>query len=214
MALEKATISGVDVDISVTCLFNPKEYTLTRTNNWDIKMIKGKNVPEVTFGGGQPATLTMQLFFDTFEEGTDVRKHTKGLWEMMRINDDRINSKTQKGEPPKVTFSWGQYWSFEAVIVSLTQKFSLFLQDGIPVRSTVDVTFKQVQDEMQFAGTNPTSGGGEPHRIHVVQAGERLDWIAYKEYGDSTKWRPIADANNLIQPNRLKPGQKLIIPAL
>ncbi|MBN1318101.1 MAG: LysM peptidoglycan-binding domain-containing protein [Anaerolineales bacterium] len=213
MALEKATISGIDVDITVTCLFNPKEYTLSRTNNWDIKMIKGKNTPEVTFGGGQPATLTMQIFFDTYEDGTDVRKHTKGLWELMRINEDRKNSKTQKGEPPKVTFSWGQYWSFEAVIVSLTQKFTMFLQDGIPVRSTVDITFKQVRDEMSFAGTNPTSGGGEPHRVHVVQAGERLDWIAYQEYGDATKWRPIASANNLIRPARLKPGQKLIIPA-
>jgi len=67
---------------------------------------------------------------------------------------------------------------------------------------------------MQFAGTNPTSGGGEPHRIHVVQAGERLDWIAYKEYGNPTLWRHIARENNLIRPHRLRPGQKLIVPAL
>ena len=214
MALEKATISGEEVNVQVTCLFNPKEYTISRTNSWDIKMVKGENVPQVTFGGGQPATLKMQLFFDTYAKGADVRKHTQGLWQLMRINQDRKHPKTQKGEPPKVTFTWGQYWSFEAVIESLSQSFTLFLPDGIPVRSTVDITFKQVKDEMQFAGTNPTSGGGEPHRIHVVQAGERLDWIAYKEYGNPTLWRHIARENNLIRPHRLRPGQKLIVPAL
>ena len=214
MALEKATIAGVGVDIEVECLFNPKEYTLSRTNSWDIKMVKGKNIPEVTFGGGQPASLKMQLFFDTFEAGSDVRKHTQGLWKLMRINDDQKNPKTQKGEPPRVTFSWGQYWSFEAVIESLSQTFTLFLDSGIPVRSTVDIQFKQVRDEMAFAGTNPTSGGGEPHRVHVVQAGERLDWIAFQVYGDSTLWRAIARENNLLRPHRLRPGQRLIIPAL
>ena len=207
MALEKATITGQDVDITVDCLFNPKEYTLSRSNSWEIKMLKTSTVPEVSFGGGQPALLKMQLFFDTFAEGTDVREHTAGLWRLMRIDD-------QLEEPPRVLFEWGQYWSFESVIVSLSQTFTLFLDTGIPVRSTVDVSFKQVQDEMAFAGTNPSSGGGEPHRVHVVQAGERLDWIAHKEYGDSTLWRYIAQENDLIRPNHLRPGQKLIIPAI
>jgi nucleoid-associated protein YgaU len=214
MALEKATISGESVDITVDCLFNPEEYTLARTNTWEIKMVKGKNIPEVTFGGGQPATLKMKLFFDTFAEGTDVRKHTEGLWKLMRIDESSKNPKTKKGEPPRVVFTWGQCWSFEAVIESLSQTFILFLESGVPVRSTVDITFKQVQDEMQFAGTNPTSGGGEPHRVHVVQAGERLDWIAYQEYGDPTLWRHIAEENNLIRPHQLRPGQKLVIPAI
>ncbi len=207
MALEKATITGQDVDITVDCLFNPKEYTLSRTNDWEIKMLKTSNVPEVSFGGGKAAVLKMQLFFDTFAEGTDVREHTAGLWRLMRIDD-------QLEEPPWVLFEWGQTWTFEAVIVSLSQTFTLFLDTGIPVRSTVDVSFKQVKDEMRFAGTNPSSGGGEPHRVHVVQAGERLDWIAHKEYGDSTLWRYIARENDLIRPNHLRPGQKLIIPAI
>jgi len=214
MALEKATISSKSMGITVKCLFNPKEYTLSRSNSWDIKMVKGTNIAEVTFGGGEPATLKMQLFFDTFAEGTDVRKHTQGLWKLMRIDPSTINPTTQKGEPPRVVFTWGECWSFEAVITTLSQTFTLFLDTGIPVRSTVDVTFKQVQDEMKFAGTNPTSGGGEPHRIHVVEAGERLDWIAYKEYGDPTLWRLIARENDLIRPHDLRPGRKLIIPAI
>jgi nucleoid-associated protein YgaU len=213
MSLTKATITGVGTDIKVTCLFNPKEYTMSRTNQWKIDFKPGQNIPEVTFSGGQAAQLKMQLFFDTYELGTDVRKHTQGLWKLMRVDPDKKHAKSQKSEPPKVRFSWGDFWSFDAVIQSLSQTFTLFLPTGVPVRSTVDVVFQQIQDEMKFAGTNPTSGGGEPHRVHVVQAGERLDWIAYRAYGDPTQWRPIAQANGLDRPHRLRPGQKLIIPA-
>jgi nucleoid-associated protein YgaU len=215
MTLEKATISSVDDSITVNCLFNPKEYTLSRSNSWDIKIAKGRNTPTVTFSGGQAATLKMQLFFDTHYLGaTDVRQHTEGLWRLMRIDESSIDPTTGTGEPHRVVFTWGQQWSFEAVITSLSQTFNLFDSNGIPIRSTVDINFKQVRDEMQFAGTNPTSGGGLAHRVHVVQAGERVDWIAYQEYGDPTLWRHIADANSLIRPRRLRPGQKLIIPAL
>ena len=213
MTDEKAQIVSKDKKIKVQCLFNPTEYSIGRSNKWDVKLAKGENIPKVSFTGGEPASLTMKLLFDTFEKGTDVRQETKGLWEMMRIDTSGTNSSTSKGEPPKVIFQWGKLWSFEAVIEKISQKFNLFMSDGTPVRSTVDVTFKQVQDEMKFAGTNPTSGGGEPQRVHVVQAGDRLDLIAYQEYGDPSMWRLIADANNLIRPRHLRPGQKLVIPA-
>ncbi len=215
MKPEKATISGKveGQQLEAQCLFNPKEYTISRTNKWDLKFTKGKNVPKVVFKGGDAATLKMKLFFDTYEEGTDVREHTQNLWKFMRIDKTLKNTKSKKGRPPEVVFTWGQNWSFDAVIDSLSQTFTLFTDEGIPVRSTIDVTFRQAKDLEEFAATNPTSGGGEPQRIHVVQAGERLDWIAYQEYGDSTMWRLIAQENNLIRPRSMRPGQKLIIPA-
>jgi len=212
MSLEKAEIATEDGSIRVRCLFNPKEYTIQRSNRWKVEIAKGKNMPEAEFSGGEPASLRMQLFFDTYEAGTDVRKHTEGLWKMMRIDESTQQRETGKGEPPKVVFTWGKIWAFDAVIESISQRFTLFKADGTPVRSTVDLTLKQIQDELKFAGTNPTSGGGEAQRVHIVEAGDRLDWIAYQEYRDSTKWRLIAKANDLMRPRQLRPGQRLIIP--
>ena len=214
MSLEKAQIASADGKIKVNCLFNPKEYTVSRTNSWKVEIAKGKNMPHAEFQGGQPAVLKLQLFFDTFEAGTDVRKATQGLWKMMRIDEASASSESGRGEPPKVVFTWGQNWSFDAVLENVSQKFNLFLQDGTPVRSTVDIQLKQIKDEMKFAGTNPTSGGGEAQRMHIVEAGDRLDWIAYQEYGDSARWRLIAQANHLVRPRHLRAGQKLIIPAV
>ena len=39
-----------------------------------------------------------------------------------------------------------------------------------------------------------------------VQKGETLDRISARHYGDSTKWRLIADANGIIDPLALRPG--------
>lgn len=46
-------------------------------------------------------------------------------------------------------------------------------------------------------------------RSHIVQAGETLSSIA-KQYG--TSWRVLAELNGLEDPNRLVPGQKLLLP--
>jgi phage tail protein X len=161
----------------------------------------------------------MQLFFDTYDtkdeakQKKDVRKeYTDAIWELMMIDPTLKDKKATKGRPPKVHFQWGKAWSFDAVITSLKQTFTLFLPDGTPVRATLDVTFQQVKDAKLFPKQNPTSGGDGGERVWTVNEGDSLAWIAYKEYGDATQWKRIADANRLAQVRRLPPGMVLEIP--
>jgi hypothetical protein len=213
----KAEIRSVEKGAGppIACLFNPKEYAFSKKNKWSAPASTGGNVGEFQFGGGDPATLTLQLFFDTFESRKDVRKeHTDKLWKLMMIDGSLTDHTTQKGRPPKVRFQWGKAWSFEAVITSLSQKFTLFLEDGTPVRATVDVGFQQVVDELFYPKQNPTSGGTGGGRQWTVKEGDTLASIAYAEYGDSNHWRPSADANRLVQVRRLRPGTTLEIPNL
>ena len=211
--LEPAVIVNVDTGEPVRCMFNPHEYTLSKQNRWQRGETKGKNVPRLKFSQGGSQTLKLQLFFDTYADGTDVRLHTDPLWRMMMVNSDKTNPRSNKSEPPPVMFQWGGL-AFEAVITSMTQKFTLFLKDGTPARATVDITLEQLGDEEDFAGQNPTSGGGEAPKTRLVHAGERLDLIAYEEYEDATQWRRIAEANGLTHPLRLRPGQRLVVPPL
>jgi nucleoid-associated protein YgaU len=212
---EKAAIYNVDKpgNPPVVCLFNPKEYSSTKQNQWQDKTAKGENVPHIEFGGGQPATLQMQLFFDTYATGEDVRqKHTDAIWELMLVDESLKDAKSKKSRPPMVRFQWGKAWYFEAVITNISQKFTLFLGDGTPVRATLDVTFRQIKDTKRFGRQNPTSGGEENQRQWEVKAGDTLAWIAYAEYGDSNEWRRIADANRMNNLRQLRPGQMLEIP--
>jgi hypothetical protein len=213
--LVKAVINNLDTNDSVECMFNPKEYTFTKQNEWNFVDRKGSNLPNPEFKSGRPATLKMQLFFDTFEAREDVRsEYTNKIWDLTRVNEDLKDRKTRKGRPPLCRFQWGKAWSFKAVVTNIAQKFTLFQSDGTPVRATLDVTFQQVEDEGLYPRQNPTSGGGEGRKLRVVREGERIDWIATTEYGDPTLWRLIAQQNDLDDPLMLEPGQVLAIPSL
>ncbi|OEU67207.1 MAG: hypothetical protein BBJ57_10915 [Desulfobacterales bacterium PC51MH44] len=49
--------------------------------------------------------------------------------------------------------------------------------------------------------------------IYITKPGDTLSKIAAKTLGSASKWRLLAEVNRLANPNRLKVGQKLQIPA-
>jgi len=210
--LARATITNLDTKKSVECMFRPKEYTFSKSNSWTQGQVTGGNTPQLEFSGGQPTTLAMELFFDTYESAKDVRKaYTNAIWDLMMVNPQTKDPRTQKGRPPICEFRWGSMWSFKAVITRINQKFTLFLPDGTPVRATLSVTFQQVEDEGAYPRQNPTTGGGYGYKARVVKEGETIDWIAYDEYGDASLWRFLADINKLDNPMKLEAGQVLSI---
>ncbi len=218
MSLVKATIRNLDTDATVTCMFNPTKYSFTKSVGWGLKegaSGRGLNLPPLEFTGGEAATITLNLFFDTTASGEDVRTaYTNKLWELALINPDKIDQATQTGRPPRCMFEWGQAWSFEAVVTNITQTFTMFLEDGTPVRATVDLSLKQATDPGRFPAQNPTSGGIAGHKTHVVEQRETLDLIAAREYGQSRYWRQIADFNGIVDPMRVRPGTVLTLPPL
>ena len=209
--MEKAKIVNLETKEEVECLFNPNEYTFSRTNTWTQKKVKGENVPNLEFGGGASMTLKMNLFLDTSTTGGDVRDTTKKIRKLMDIDEKATDMTTVKGRPPMVEFHWGEIWTFKAVITSLTEKCTLFRDDGVPVRATLDIAFLQAKEGGVYEAQNPTTLGTSGYKRRVVNEGDTIDWIAFDEYGDSTMWRYIADTNGLNDPGRLRPGQVLAI---
>lgn len=213
--LAPATIINKETNETIECKFRPKEYTFQKQNQWNQGRATGHNAPRMEFSGGNPMTLQMELFFDTYEQRQDVRRqYTDKLAKLMMVADSTRDTRTRKARPPKCEFRWGNMWSFIAVVTSMTQKYTLFLPDGTPVRATVNVTFMQIEEEGNYPGQNPTSGGTPGNKMRVVKEGDTIDWIAHAEYGDPARWRHIADANNLSNPMDLPPGQVLAIPPL
>lgn len=210
--VQKATIVNANkTSQKVTCHFNPETFELTKKVDWVEKPDIGGDASEMVFGGGKAEDMTVPLLFDTTKTGSDVRNEYKILLQLAQIDTSKKNPKTGQGEPPLVMFQWGRFLSFKAVIEKITQKFTLFKADGTPLRAEVSVTFKQV--ELGTPGQNPTTRS-QARKIWVVQEGQRLDWIAYQEYGDSTQWRHIAETNNLDDPTDLRSGQILKLTPL
>lgn len=212
----------------VVCMFNPKEYTLTKQNSWTQGKTSGASAPPLEFGSGQPASLQMQLFFDTYlsaenvDQAEDVKTYTDKIWHMMMVDPSLKEGKKPHSRPPRVQFCWGKTLTFDAVITSITQKFTLFAPNGTPVRATLDVTFQQTKVEQPIVKVNkpaaknrprqnPTSGGSGGERLWTVRQGETLASIAYEHYRDTSMWRYIADTNRLTQVRCLAPGTVLLL---
>jgi hypothetical protein len=208
---------------AIKCLFNPRELTFTKQNAWEEGKGDGANIPPIKWGAGKAATLTLELHFDTsfpedqkgnaLQKREDVRdRYTNVLWSLMLVQEKLKDKSHPKGRPPIVNFVWGSTRSFDAVITSMTQKFTLFDYDGTPLRAVVNLTLQQATDETLMPRQNPTSGGRGGERLWTVSDGDTLAWIAYTEYGNANKWRQIAEANNLIRVRDLVPGTVLVIP--
>lgn len=192
----------------IMCMFNPYEYTVSKKNTFKEQAGTG-STPKMEMKKSGPQSLKLKLFFDTYEKGTDVSLLTNPLWGFMQPKSASEN----KLEPYEVEFAWGVF-VFKSVITNMKQKFTLFLPNGTPVRAEVNVTFTQHVDVDDYPKQNPTSGGGPIERTWKIRGGDRLDSIAFDVYGDATKWRAIAEHNQLMRPMNLQPGSILAIPQL
>jgi len=205
--LEKAKLMNVDTSDSWDVLFNPKEYSVQKSVQWEPHKSPGLDTPEHEFTTGNPAILSVELFFDTYTNrgGSDVRKETKKISRLLEI-DPTIHA------PPPVKFVWGPL-SFQAVIERLTQRFTMFREDGVPVRATLNVTFKEYKTIQEQLSPNPNQSTDWTKR-RVVADGDSLSLIAAIEYGDPGVWRVIADENEIENPRVLQPGMELRLPPL
>jgi len=219
MALTRVLIetdTGLKVQASADnrIFFNPAEYQLQRRVDWKELKSRGADFPQLQFDKGGPRSLTMSLTFDTYESQEDVRNYTGQIAKLAEVDGE-------KERPPICTITWGPTvhpyagLPFKGVLESLTQKFTMFLADGTPVRATLEVQFKEGESPARQRRRNPRASGSplEPKR-RVVMEGDTLWRIAAEEYGDPARWRPIATANRIINPRVLEPGAELMIPSI
>lgn len=205
MALEKAVIINLDTNKEIKVLFNPKEYILEKRTPWKEQEIQGLDSPAVEFTIGERKRLSMELFFDTSEEKTDVREYTDKIEELMLVNSD-------EHRPPLLMFSWGKL-KFKCVLEDLVQRFTMFMNDGTPIRAILKVMFKEYSTAASQIKEKPRHSSDHMKRL-VLREGDTLSSMSAREYKDPGLWREIADANGIEDPQNVEPGTILHLPPL
>lgn len=207
-------------------LFNPSNYSISKTNKYSWKAIPGMNSSLGQYVNGDSRTLKMELFFDTYamnetqlrkeiSEKTggppvrsfvqDVRNFTDNITNLMEIQSDLH-------APPMCKFAWGGL-EFKGLVETVEQKFTMFLESGIPVRATLNVTMREyISVKEQQKKVSKQSADRTKERSLID--GEQLWTIAEREYGSSDYWREIAKANNILNPRELKDIRSLSVPSL
>jgi hypothetical protein len=161
-------------------------------------------------------TLEMELFLDTYEAyeptnrspisaGSDVRDLVSEITNLMNI-DPTTHA------PPVLIFAWASL-CFTCVLAQVSQRFTMFLADGTPVRARLQVTFNEFQNVDLEPKEIKRETSNYSETVVVVQ-GDRISHIANRAYRNPLLWRPIALRNNITDPRNLTVGQRLLIPRL
>jgi nucleoid-associated protein YgaU len=188
-------------------IFNPAEYSLEKGNQFAGTPLPGLSNPIMSFVNGNADVLTMDLLFDTYtdRQSSDVRLETDKIARLLDI-DPEIHA------PPPVRFVWGPV-SFKAVIERLSQRFTMFREDGVPVRATLNVTFKEYKTIEEQLNEKPNQSSDWTKR-RVLTQHDTLSLIAAVEYGDPALWRAIADENDIDNPRLLEAGREIRLSPL
>jgi nucleoid-associated protein YgaU len=205
----------------IEVMFNPNTYSITKSIAWTAATgnsqaagdtERRKNAPALQFGGGQSRSLSLDLFFDTTEETDDANKDVRNLTNQI-VKLTRIVRNLDPQRPPVCVVSWGKEtppgsdFPFTGVVTQLTQRFSLFLADGRPVRANLTAAFTEYLDPTKDELENDPE-----FTTRLVKRGDTLSSIAAEVYRDPGMWRVIAEANRLDDPRLLAVGLRLDIP--
>lgn len=201
---QKAQIVPQDLKgaVPISVMFNPNEYTVSYeakyTGENDKKQFVRTTTPE----------FKVSLFYDTYEKRKNVKLET---YKVTSLLDPEVAGKEIK-KPPSCVFIWGEF-SYRGVLTRIDQKYTMFLEDGTPVRSVLDVTF--ISDEPE-PKVKKAEGSEACRKLWIVKSGDRLDFIAREALKDPKKWRIIAEANKIVNPfgfpDKNDFGRTLVIP--
>lgn len=204
--LEKAKIKVEGKNEAISVMFNPKEYSVSHTASLQTEPDTDTSNP--SFNGLTLDDFVVVLIFDTYEKKSDVRKLTG---EIQKLAMPTVEG-TKRKKPPVCLFVWGSF-TYKGIIYKITQKFTLFLSDGTPVRAELTVTFKSVMTPEEYA---KNMGIEACRKVWTVKSGDRLDLIANKALKNPALWRRIAEENNIDSPLAFPKdsdiGRILVIP--
>jgi len=215
---------------SIAVQYNPTELTFDKSAQLAEVTIPGLDTPLQQFVRGQAEKLSLDLFFDTSDQGmgeiaTSVTDWTDKIYSLVKIVPTLH-------APPICVLVWNEQFpgrslgsltevqmkgqsrhGFQCIVESVKQKFSLFSSEGVPLRATLSVVFREYKTLDQQLKQLKLSSPDRTHG-HVIKEDDALWRIAHRYYNRPDEWREIADKNDIEDPRRLVVGRFLEVAPL
>lgn len=153
--MKKATIKILEGKLknnTIKVMFNPSDYSIDKKVTYKGLYTNSSTNNTLQYTSISPRTLKFTLVFDTYMKiNTDISlkslKDLKQLFQDRAKEDVRVYTSVIEAltkyddtisKTPKILFKWGTF-EFKGVIVSLNQKFTMFLGNGLPVRAKLTI---------------------------------------------------------------------------
>lgn len=167
--------------------FNPASLQLQVSNE-----LRDSRSPERRqFVAKLTAKLTMELPFDTTDTGEDVTITTRKLQAFVAPPLPPGQQARREEPPPVVLFEWGRL-KFKGIAENYRETLDFFSADGVPLRSTVNLTLSQQDHVFDQASGGPADTGAADDSLDTP-AGSAAD--AANDSGSPDAARALGAAN-------------------
>jgi nucleoid-associated protein YgaU len=225
MAFSKAYFEVTEGNLAgekIEVQFNPTDLNFSKTAQFAEIAIPGLDSPVIQYVRGGTQTLTIELFFDTTDEG--MGDGAKSVTELTHKIYRLVKQDSETHAPPRCVFTWGSPSGdpdnadepvshvpnrFTGIVENVDRKFLLFSPEGVPLRARLTVKMREYKTIEDMASQLQSA---DHTKTRILTRGLRLDQIAAGEYGNPVHWRTIAEENDIDDPRMIPAGTMLEIP--
>jgi nucleoid-associated protein YgaU len=241
-SLSKAHFKNLDTKEEMAVQFNPTDLTFNKTAQFAEIAIPGLDAPVLQFIRGGTETLSVELFFDTTDEG--MAQKAKSVTTLIDRFYQLVKQNPNTHAPPKCRFTWGQpaaesdnAGEVERTLEIDTMQESLKLVKAVSqtptwftcVVESIDRKFLlfspegiplrarltiKLREYQTVEQMVARLNSADHTKARVFKRKERLDQLSATEYETPAEWRRIAEENEIDNPLKIVPGTILRLPPM
>jgi len=198
---------------SFTLPVNPEQYAQKFQVKYDAKVAPGGQGVEEKFMSSGPEELKLDFLFDGTDTIYGYAHLGKGVPQQIQEFKEVVYDLSGEIHQPRFLKVMGMGVVFPCILTDLQLSYTLFKQDGTPLRAKASATFlnfKEVRRRVAEEGKN------SPDLTHLrqVKEGDTLPLMVFKIYKDPKYYLEVAKANGLTNFRKLAAGQNIFFPPL
>lgn len=191
--------------------------TLQLINEGEINLLKKAGLTDLEFEALLPNSTYP---FASYKNGYQEAEYYLNELEKLKISLEPFQFIVTRQKGAKQLFSTNMKVSLEEYKIKEDSKEGFDLLVNIKLKQYQDYgpkTYKVMGDKVSTEKQRETKNSPAPKstaKTHKVKSGDTLWLVAKKYYGNGSKYKALATANKISNPNVIKVGQVLTIPPL
>lgn len=195
-------------------MINPEKYSRTFAIEFNEQQAMGTSGGGPAYSKSLPESIKLEFIFDgtgavPSPAGGTVKTVDKWLSEFKEIAFD-YNGDIHSSN--YLVISWGSL-VFKCRLQQFSVDYTLFKEDGTPLRAKVNADFKEFTDPETVSKESANSSPDLSH-VHTFTSGDSLPLLCYKIYDDSSMYMEVARANDIVNIRNIKPGTQVYFPPI
>jgi len=213
LGFSKPPEEGLSIPLMFECMFNPDTYTVQHAIQYNMEEASGNTGVEPKFLRRTPQRFSIEFTLDGTGVSSDLEIPAVPVpAQVLLFNSVTIDISGDIHRSNYLIVQWGTFIR-DCVLESSRITYTLFDSSGIPLRAKVNASFIERQSSKLNQIANMFSSPDLTH-TKLVEEGDLLPLIVYKEYKTQDYYLQVAKANNLKNFRDLEPGTTVSLPPI